>query len=236
MLVRYNVPQSLPDDSFVIRVIVTDITYMKETFCVAGVCPSDNSVKRLLIDGHYWRQKDIDKLPAYSIIEVTRVNKDCSHDYPHKTEDTWIKEDFRLLKLYQTHISILNDIKPFVSKNLASAFCGYIKEHTYVPLGTHCPSLAGLLVPTKNIEFYKSDGKLRVRITDVDKTLYDLRVTCKPIRDRLDPKTDEDLGLFNTKLRHRTGHSHIRVGLSKPYIYQNNRCYLMCNGIFFDHE
>lgn len=58
---------------------------------------------------------------------------------------------------------------------------------------------------------------------------YDLRVTCRYLRDVLDKMNG--LKKLNEQLKEMT-FAHVRVGLAKPYYKQNNHCFLMCNGIF----
>lgn len=75
------------DDTFQINVITSDITYMKETYCVAGWSPSTRQIKRLMIGGHHWSDEDLKKLGKYASLNVTVIPKEGGRDYPHKTED-----------------------------------------------------------------------------------------------------------------------------------------------------
>jgi len=64
---------------------------------------------------------------------------------------------------------------------------GHLKENSYVLPGTKCASLGAIKVPAQNLEFYKdSENKLRIKIQDNDGEKYDLRVTCRYLRDVLD--------------------------------------------------
>lgn len=106
----------------------------------------------------------------------------------------------------------------------------YMKENTFVLPKTKCPSLGGIKVPAQNLEFYKdSENKLRIRILDNDGQKYDLRVTCRYLRDVLDKMNG--LKKLNDELK-RVSFAHVRVGLAKPYYKQENHCFLMCNGVF----
>lgn len=62
---------------------------------------------------------------------------------------------------------------------------------------TECPSLGGVILPAKSVKFFKKDSKLRVNLLDRDQTEYDLRVTCKYLRDLLDPMATKDFEAFN---------------------------------------
>ena len=91
--------------------------------------------------------------------------------------------------------------------------------------------LGAIIIPSQNITFFKDSGKLRIRIVDNDKTEYDLRVTCKYLRDLLDKM--KNLDDFNAEMQAPGSKAHVRVGLAKPYAYKDNNCYLMGNGVFF---
>ncbi len=117
-----------------------------------------------------------------------------------------------------------------------NAFDGKLKQKSYVPFKTKCPSLGGVILPAQNVEFFKKDGKLRVNLLDHDSYKYDLRVTCKYLRDVLDPMSSKDFESFNEEMQGSGKKAHVRVGLAKPYVYKDSNCYLMCNGVFFYND
>lgn len=100
----------------------------------------------------------------------------------------------------------------------------------YMASGAVCPEIRQD-VPSQNITFFKDSVKLRIRIVDNDKTEYDLRVTCKYLRNLLDDM--KNLDDFNAEMQASGSKVHVRVGLAKPYAYKDNNCYLMGNGVFF---
>ena len=73
------------------NIIISDLTYMKETCCVAGWNPDYNKMMRLLINGNHWDEKDLKKLRGHSMVRVNTVPVDPkkARDYPHKSEDTY---------------------------------------------------------------------------------------------------------------------------------------------------
>ena len=75
-----------------------------------------------------------------------------------------------------------------------------------------------------------------MNVLDRDKKDYDLRVTCKYLRDVLDPMPDKEFEQFKTEMQQSGKMAHVRVGLAKPYVYKDSNCYLMCNGVFFYDE
>lgn len=77
---------------------------------------------------------------------------------------------------------------------------------------------------------------MRVNLLDNDKTEYDVRVTCKYLRDVLDPMPTKEFEEFKVDMENSDKKAHVRVGLAKPYVYKDSNCYLMCNGVFFYGE
>ena len=92
-----------------------------------------------------------------------------------------------------------------------------------------CPSLGAILIPAHNIEFFTEDGKLRVRITDFSNQTYELKVSCKYLRDIFDQDKDV-VGLNSTVAV--SQYAHCRIGLARKFLMQENHCYLMLNGLF----
>lgn len=218
-------------NKFQIEVITSDITYMKETYCVAGWNPSGRHMKRLLINGKHWEDSDLKRIGRYASLLVNVIPAERSRDFPHQTEYTWIDDNFKIIRTYDDPKKLAEDLRPSVSPNIQKVFGGNLQENSYVPGGTKCPSLGAIIIPSQNITFFKDSGKLRIRILDSDKTEYDLRVTCKYLRDLLD-KMDK-LNDFNAEMQASGTKAHVRVGLAKPYAYRDNNCYLMGNGVFF---
>lgn len=77
---------------------------------------------------------------------------------------------------------------------------------------------------------------MRVNLLDNDKTEYDVRVTCKYLRDVLDPMSAKEFDAFKEEMESSDKRAHVRVGLAKPYVYKDSNCYLMCNGVFLYDE
>lgn len=218
-------------NKFQIEVITSDITYMKEIYCVAGWNPSGRHMKRLLINGKHWEDSDLKRIGRYASLIVTVIPAESSRDFPHLTEDIWIDEDFKVIKTYDNPKKLAEDLRLSASSTIQKAFDGKLQENSYVPAGMEGPSLGAIIIPSQNITFFKDSGKLRIRIVDNDKIEYDLRVSCKYLRDLLD--NIKNLDDFNAEMQDSGSKAHVRVGLAKPYAYKDNNCYLMGNGVFF---
>jgi hypothetical protein len=214
------------------NIIISDLTYMKETCCVAGWNPNYNKMMRLLINGGHWNEKDLKKIGGYSMIRVNTIpiEPDRTRDYPHKSEDTWIDENIEIIRTFDSPKDLAEALRVSIYKNIRTIFSGKLKENSFVEKGAKCPSLGAIVIPAHYIEFYKdSENKLRIKIKDSDGEEYDLRITCRYLRDVLDK--EKSLEGLNKELQD-NGLAHIRVGLAKPYYQQNNNCFLMCNGVF----
>ncbi len=218
-------------NKFQIEVITADITYMKETYCVAGWNPSGRHMKRLLINGKHWQDSDLKRIGRYASLMVHVIPAENIRDFPHQMEDTWIDDDFKVIRTYDDPKKLAADLRLSASPTIQKAFDGKLQDKSYVSASTECSSLGAIIIPSQNIRFFKNNGKLRIQIIDNDRTEYDLRVTCKYLRDLLDNM--KNLDDFNAEMQDSGSKAHVRVGLAKPYVYKDNNCYLMCNGVFF---
>ena len=141
------------DDAFQINVITSDITYMKDTYCVAGWSPNTGQMKRLMINGNHWSDDDLKKIGKYASLNVNVIPKEGGRNYPHKTEDTNIDENFKVVCHYEKPEVLAKDLHPAISKTIQDAFQGNLKKKSYVKFQTKCPSLGGVILPAKNVIF-----------------------------------------------------------------------------------
>lgn len=111
-----------------INIITSDITYMKDTFCVAGCCPSSGEMKRLMINGHHWTDQDLKKIGKYAALTVKVIPSDGGRNYPHRTEDTCIDENITVIRHYNDPKALVKDLRASASKTIDSAFLGNIKD------------------------------------------------------------------------------------------------------------
>lgn len=107
---------------------------------------------------------------------------------------------------------LANALRDSVSKDIQGIFHHHVKENAYVPQKTKCPSLGGILIPAHNIEFFTEDGKLRARITDYSKQTYELKVSCKYLRDIFEK--DKDVTGLNNAV-YNSQYAHCRIGLAR---------------------
>lgn len=209
------------------NIIISDITCMKEKFCVAGWDTYERKMKRLLINRGYW---DIEQIPKYSSIIVNSEPLKEPRDYPHRTEDINIEYDsIEVIDVFEPGKKLADTLKESVSKDIQSIFNHKVKENSFVPKNTKCASLGAILIPADQIVFHIESGKLRARVMDYSKKEYSLKVSCKYVRDIFE-KT-ENVDLLNQAISE-SKFAHLRIGLARPFLMQENHCYLMLNGIF----
>jgi hypothetical protein len=209
------------------NVIISDITNMKEEFCIAGWDIHERRMKRLLIDGGYWNENQV---PQYSSIIVNNEPLTESRDYPHRTEDVNIEfESINVQEVFEPGKKLANLLRESASKDIQTIFGGKVKESSYVPKQTKCASLGAILIKASDIEFHTENGKLRAKVVDYSGKEYDLKVSCKYVRD-IFGKT-RDVETLNEAIAS-SQYAHCRIGLARPFMMQENHCYLMLNGLF----
>ena len=210
------------------NIIISDITCMKEKFCIAGFDTYEKHMKRLMLDGGY---QDASQIPTtYCEILVDNEKYKEPRDYPHRTEDVNIDiNSIEVLREFEPDKELATVLQESLSKDIQSIFHHHVKENAYVAQKTKCPSLGAILIPAHNIEFFTKDGKLRVRITDFSDQSYELKVSCKYLRDIFEQ--DKDVTGLNSAIAS-SQYAHCRIGLARKFMMQENHCYLMLNGLF----
>lgn len=210
------------------NIIISDITCMKEKYCIAGFDTYENRMKRLMIDGCYWDKDQIPKNYCQIIVESEPYEE--PRDYPHRTEDVNINyNSINVIKKFEPGKELADCLKDSVSKDVQSIFKHRVKENSYVLQNTKCPSLGAIVISAHDIHFFTEDGKLRVSITDFSKQKYDMKVSCKYLRDIFERNKDVDI--LNIMVA-KSQYAHCRIGLARKFLIQENHCYLMLNGLF----
>jgi hypothetical protein len=197
---------------------------------VAGWDLNECRMKRLLINRGYWDAEDLAKLHGHSWIIVDNKPLAEPRDYPHRTEDVEVNlSALQVKETFHTGRDIAIHIKASVSPDIRSIFNNKVKGNSYVTQHTRCPSLGAIEVSAKNVEFLTENGKLRVNILDNDGKKYCLPVSCKYIRDIFEHM--KDIETLNKSIMS-ANRVHLRIGLARPFLIQENHCYAMINGLF----
>jgi hypothetical protein len=212
------------------NIIVSDITCMKEKFCLAGWDLNECRMKRMLINHGYWDDADLARTQGHSWIIVDNEPLAEPRDYPHRTEDVNIDIDSIEIKQRLTSgKEIVDNLRASISPTIRDIFNNKVKFNSYVPSRTRCASLGAINVPVSQINFTKENGKLRTNVVDNDGQKYCLKVSCKYIHD-IFAKT-EGVDELNAALQ--GPHcAHLRIGLARSFLIQENHCYIMLNGLF----
>jgi hypothetical protein len=119
---RRFMPRNEDDQKFQIEAVTSDITYMKETYCIAGWNPSGQHMKRLFIKGKHWEDGDLKKIGKYARLLVNVIPAERSRDFPHQTEDTWIDSDFKVMQTYDAPKKLVKDLHLSASLTIQRAF------------------------------------------------------------------------------------------------------------------
>ncbi|MHA1575681.1 MAG: hypothetical protein ACTSXL_06065 [Alphaproteobacteria bacterium] len=121
-----------------INLIISDITCMKEKFCVGGFDYFNNKMIRLMPKGKHWEENDLEQLKGFSTISVDGEfpPKDKARDFPHKTEDFHINpESIKILQTYKKTAYLAKDLQSSISLTIQDIFSKQIKEK-YSPIYT----------------------------------------------------------------------------------------------------
>lgn len=106
-------PRNEDDQKFQIEAVTSDITYMKETYCIAGWNPSGQHMKRLFIKGKHCEDSDLKKIGKYARLLVNVIPAERSRDSRDNKESAinciFAKRDL-IFKIYCEH----KTIRPFL--------------------------------------------------------------------------------------------------------------------------
>ncbi|MDR2666961.1 MAG: hypothetical protein LBB34_02495 [Holosporales bacterium] len=217
------------------NIVLSDITCMKDKFCIAGWDLDECRMKRLLINGGYWDTHNLDSIGKwYSLISVNTDLLDKPRDYPQRTDDVNVNIDsIDCRKSFSSGQEVVAKLSSSVSENIMTIFNNSVVENSYVPQHTVCSSLGAVEILANHVTFVIKNGKLRAKISDNDKREYLLPVSCKYIRDAFyrNENHDKNVNKLNSILTIEWI-AHLRIGLARPFSMQENHCYIMLNGLF----
>lgn len=63
-------------------------------------------MKRLLINGKHWEDSNLKEIGKYACLLVNVSPAERNRDFPHQTEDTWISDDFKVVRISPLRISL----------------------------------------------------------------------------------------------------------------------------------
>ena len=218
------------------KILITDVTYMKEggSLCLAGWDAANRRMVRPLPKGNHWNPSTVHQFGIAPGVTILVEPKGVSpRDYPHRIEDQPIDPDS--IKIAEPHFTDWTGAKgPYANAFVAEAFKDKVARNSeyrsvwqgvHVAAGTHCPSLAGVNIPKRNLALVEEFNKLKA-IVDDRAVSYKLAVTCKALRDAW---AAGGLSAVRAAIPQRDL-LHVRFGLAHAF-EDPPKCYMMLNGV-----
>ncbi len=222
-----------------LHLLITEVTDIhRGIYCVAGWDAASARMVRPLPDGVYWPRALIEAsgVAPGACIAVTPNRIRLHGDYPHLTEDLPIAVE-PINSVPTAPVHWFGKDAPPSAATLDEAFEGNLRHigvwrghrrGVHVPTGTHACSLHGLRVPSRHLEFFEDDERLRALLRDAE-ARYSLPVTSCSLR-RI--WRDEGIAAVRRALPAGTD-LHVRVGLARGFGEHRDRCYVMLNGVLW---
>ena len=133
-------------------------------------------------------------------------------------------DSIKIQKYFELGKELADCLKGTVSKDIQSIFHHHVKEKSYVLQNTKYPSLGAIVISAHDIAFFTEDGKLRASITDFSKQKYDMKVSCKYLRDIFERTKSVDR--LNSMVS-QSQYAHCRIGLARKFLIQENHHLLL---------
>ena len=215
------------------RMIVSDVTFMRTEVCVAGWCSDEHRMVRPLSSvGRHWSTSlgSPELFWMGNVVELTPAGIANTRGLPHKREDLIVRGRPALVETTSGD-EIANALAESESSSLAGLFEGHLKENRFVRAGADCPSLGAVRVAKKSVRFAEDtwDGrpKLRCGFRDSASQLFRLPVVSARLRGIWRDGGLKGLNEFVGS----QGDAHVRIGLAHPM--DDGRAFAMVNDIAF---
>jgi hypothetical protein len=237
-------PSNIEDIKGIRRLIITDLTKMKEDrICIFGIDSEGRNI-RPEIPYSQWIETDIiDENGKLIIQPLAEIEFDFikSNPKPPHIEDVEININYKpklIRNLSESEGKIL--FERIMFESIDSIFCAVIYENKYLNHGEGRRSLGTVkMKKCFGIKHFKKDDEkfnFRIQFSDMKGEVYDLKITdylfnkyynTKLNEKKLDPEIicNDILQRFN-KLN-----IFLRIGIARPFEKMFNRCYLQVSGI-----
>lgn len=227
------------------EILITDLTYMKNGICVAGIdINTGKNVRPVLnfkhIQQEYAEEKNI--VPC-AIVEFNVFQRE-NIQKPHIEDVVFVPHDTRFIR-FVTQNEWKNYMDKYSSDSLQSAFNNCITENKGIPPLSDCGSLAIVRAQNIKVNFFDSDTdavlpfKCRVSF-HCNSGQYNLPVTdlqfidyCIERFDRGDSRQTVKAEI--EKVINESSYIFLRIGLTRPFkkaVDADELCYLQINGIY----
>jgi hypothetical protein len=226
------------------RVVINDLSRMKEDrVCIFGI---DNDGKNIRpeIPYSHWSEKDIlDENENLIIKPFAEIEFDFIHSKPKPphSEDVEINRNYKpklIRDLSEGESKIF--LEGTMDESVKSIFCAIIHDNKYLNHGEGKRSLGTVrMKECFGVTYFKTDEgkyKFRIQFSDINGDIYDLKITdylfnnyynIQIMDKRLSPEIISKYFLS----RFNKSEVFLRVGLARPFEKKNNRCYLQVSGI-----
>lgn len=215
------------------EVLITDVTHMSgDRLCIAGWDMKEKKLVRPLLEGRRaWIASH--KIVTGNIVNFTKIPGVPNSFFPHKTEDALVTAEYEVQDKYDDE-QIHNILKDSLTDNPANYF-QFEVDKQYTLSNTDCPSLGGVKILAKGVEFYKKNRpnkspQLRGKFS-ADGGSYNFPVTSVLMREMDDKKGVVELNNLVRKYKS----LHLRLGLARPWDTsgQEKKCYCQLNNVLF---
>ncbi|GEM_PF-1757848 len=216
------------------RIILTDVTHMfGDRICTAGWSEEEQRMIRpLLPGGIHWTTAYA--TPTYlevgNVLEFQPANNNRIGTYPHATEDYSLLNDRAYIIEKISNDRIIDRIGG-LSTSPETVFTGNLQNRRFVNPGVRCPSLGAIDIPSDDINFTVSYGKLRAMFVCQRRQYEGIPVTGVFLRGMWQ---EQGLNALN-QLKLRKTRAYIRLGLARAFVRdgQQHPCYMMVNNVLF---
>lgn len=223
------------------QLIVTEVTEIGNSFCVAAWDPQNKTMIRPMPNQNYWAAELVQQINLAQGTEFTctYLGRDW-RSHPHRTEDTNV--DPSSIAVVSQNFWVNHKDRPQEHSSIDQLFGGKEEIQSswnrarkiFVPENTVCPSLGGVRVSARTVKFVEESyngapPKLRAHIRAGLLVKDNLSVTCVKLRKEW---ASSGLDALNKLIRD-TESLHLRVGLARPFDGMPQKCSVQLNGIIF---
>ncbi len=227
------------------ELLITDLTYMKNGICVAGLdINTGKNIRPVLNFEHirqeYAKEKNITPcaIVKFNVFQRENLKK------PHIEDVIFVSEDTEFVR-FVTQKEWIGYLDKHSSNSLNSAFNNCIIGNKGIPPLSDCCSLAILKIEDIKVNFFDNDAgaalpfKCRISLY-CDANYYNLPVTDLQFIDYCIERFDKGDSRRTVKTEierviNESGYIYLKIGLTRPFkkaVDAEELCYLQVNGVY----
>lgn len=217
------------------KLLVTEITNYGDLRCVAGWDLDRNKMIRPEPHaGGFWHSNTVGPVGSFEIGKTVRFEANKPNpetDYPHRTEDRVVVGTVRSGSSPANYRGLLRDAAFASFDELFDRNLVIDGMKAYVPVGSECRSLGGLIVDAKGVEiesYRNPSGKDRIRLQfRIGGIVLAPNITASEV---YASHASGELDALNQNIS-QASKLLLRVGLARAFDAMPDRCYLQINGL-----